>query len=91
MKAVLVTTQYRGVFFGFLESKKDNNAPASVTLKNSRNVIYWSSDCHGFMGLAAFGPTKSCKIGAKVDEIELYAITSVTPVSEKALEVWKSV
>lgn len=91
MKAVIVTTQFRGVFFGFLESKKDDKSPASISLKNARNVIYWSSDVQGFMGLSAYGPTKGCKIGAKVDEIELYAITSVTPVSEKALEVWEKV
>jgi len=86
-KSVLITTEFRGVFFGFV--KDDSKLPAEITLTDARNCIYWSSDCNGFLGLAANGPTKDCKIGAKVSEITLYKITSVTPVSDKAVELWK--
>lgn len=86
---VLVTTEFRGVFFGDLASKE--NLPDSCTLKNARNCIYWSSDCKGFLGLASDGPTPSCKIGRMVDSITLYKITSVTPVSEKAVKVWMEI
>lgn len=87
MKPVLVTTQYRGVFFGYQngESKK---APAEITLKNVRNCIYWSSDCGGFLGLVATGPTKDCRIGATVPELTLYGITSISPVTDKAAKAW---
>lgn len=88
MKAVLVTTNYRGVFFG--QVKDDKSLPKEIVLKNARNCIYWSSDCGGFLGLAAKGPTSGCRIGTKVDEITLYDITSVTPVSEEAAEKWIS-
>lgn len=87
MKAVLITTEFRGVFYG--EVKDDKKVPAEITLKNARNCIYWSSDCNGFLGLAARGPTKGCRIGAQINEITLYKITSVTPVSEEAVEAWK--
>lgn len=87
MKAVLVTTEFRGVFFGFIEDAK--NTPEEITLKNAKNCIYWSSDCKGFLGLAATGPTSGCKIGAQIDEITLYKITSITPVREEAVEKWK--
>lgn len=85
MKPVLVTTLHRGVFFGYLVGKSTKE---ELTIKNARNCIYWSSDCGGFLGLAANGPTKGCKIGTLVPEITLYDITSVTPVADKAAEAW---
>ena len=87
MKAVLVTTEFRGVFYG--EVKNDKELPAEITLKNAKNCIYWSPDVRGFLGLASKGPTSGCKIGATINEITLYKITSVTPVSEEASEAWK--
>jgi len=87
MKPVLVTTNYRGVFYG--EVLDDKKLPKEIKLKAARNCMYWSSDCNGFLGLAATGPTKSCKIGVMVPEITLYDITSVTPVTEVAVKAWK--
>ena len=87
MKAVLITTEFRGVFFGFIKNGKE--LPKEITLTNVRNCIYWSSDCGGFLGLASIGPTKSCKIGALVPEVTLYKITSVTPVTDKAVKAWQ--
>jgi hypothetical protein len=84
---VLCTTEFKGVFFGFVIDC--SNLPESIKLKDAVNCIYWSEDCKGFMGLAAYGPTKDCKIGAKVEELILYKITSVSKVSDEALERWK--
>lgn len=86
MKPVLVTTQYRGVFYGELVGKPSK---AELTLKNARNCIYWSSNCGGFLGLAANGPTKDCRIGTQVPELTLYDITSITPVTDKAVKAWQ--
>ena len=86
-KAVLVTTEFRGVFFGFV--KDDKKLPSEITLTKAKNCLYWSSDCNGFLGLASGGPTSGCKIGAEVPELTLYKITSVTPVSDKAVEAWE--
>lgn len=85
-KAVLVTTEFRGVFFGFVQD--DKNLPASVTLKKARNCIYWTAAVGGFLGLASNGPDTSCKIGAEVPELTLYKITSVTPVTDEAAKKW---
>ena len=52
-KAVLVTTEFRGVFFGYI--KDDTKLPSEIILTGVRNCIYWSSDCGGFLGLAANG------------------------------------
>lgn len=87
-KAVLVTTEFRGVFFGYI--KNDKKLPAEITMTNVRNCIYWSSDIGGFLGLASSGPSKDCKIGAEVPELTLWKITSVTPVSAEAEKKWRT-
>jgi len=86
-KAVLITTEHRGVFFGFI--KDDKKLPAEITLIGVRNCISWSSDIGGFLGLASVGPNQNCKIGKEVVESKFYKITSVTPVQEAAVEKWK--
>ena len=87
-KAVLVTTEFRGVFFGYV--KNDKKLPFEITLTSARNCIYWSSDVGGFLGLASVGPTSGCKIGTQVPELRLFKITSVTPVSEEAAKKWSN-
>ena len=87
MKPVLVTTEFRGVFYG--EVIDDSKTPDKITLANARNCIYWSADCGGFLGLASGGPTDDCNIGKQVSRLTLYKITSVTPVSEVAAEKWR--
>lgn len=86
-KPVLVTTEFRGVFFGYI--KDDKNLPEQVTLTGVRNCIYWSN-CGGFLGLAATGPNKDCRVGDRVPELTLYKITSVTPVEDAAEKAWES-
>ena len=86
-QAVLVTTEFRGVFFGYI--KDDKKLPAEVTLNGVKNCIYWASSVGGFLGLASNGPNKDCKIGKRVSEITLYKVTSVTPVEDSAVEAWE--
>lgn len=85
-KAVLVTTEYRAVFFGHV--KDDKNLPNEIILKKARNCIYWTAECNGFLGLATKGPISGCKIGVEVPELRIWKITSVTPVSDEAAEKW---
>ena len=85
-KAVLVTTEFRGVFFGFV--KDDKKLPAQITMTKVRNCIYWHSSVGGFLGLASNGPNEQCKLGAEVPELTLYRVTSVSPVTDGAVEKW---
>lgn len=85
-KAILVTTEYRGVFFGFLESGPDQGV---VTLIQAQNCVYWNSAVHGFMGLAVQGPTKECRIGPPVTRLTLTKVTAIIEVSPEAVEAWK--
>lgn len=87
-KAVLVTTEFRGVFFGYV--KDDKKSPDKFTLTGARNCIYWSRDVGGFLGLASNGPSKDCRVGARVDELTVYKITSVTPVDPAAAKKWEA-
>lgn len=87
-KPCLVTTEFRGVFFGYV--KDDKKAPGQITLTGARNCIYWHSSVGGFMGLAANGPNAQCKIGARVNELTVYKITSITPVEPAAEKAWES-
>ena len=86
LRPVLVTTEYRGVFFGYAE----DTSGETITLTNARNCIYWPSENGGFMGLASEGPAKNARIGASVDKIELRKITSVSEVSDKSEQLWKN-
>lgn len=83
LRPVVVTTSHRGVFFGYA---RDTNG-ATVFLKDARLCIYWSADLRGFMGLAHFGPSDSCRVGPPAD-ITLRDITSVTEMGKDAEQRW---
>lgn len=84
-RAVIVTTEFRGVFFGYAEE----TAGDVIQLKRARNCIYWSSETGGFMGLAAKGPAKGSRIGETAD-IELRKITAVLDASPEAVKAWEA-
>ena len=85
-RPVIVTTAHRGVFFGYATETTGE----TISLKRSRLCVYWSADCKGFMGLAANGPTASCKIGPAAD-ITLRNITAVLEVTNPdAVKAWES-
>lgn len=85
-RPVLITTEYRGVFFGYAE----DTSGETVTLKRARNCIYWNAATGGFMGLASKGPASGSRIGARVSQIELRKVTSVTEVTSAAVEAWEA-
>lgn len=87
-KAVMVTTEHRGVFFGYAD-------PAAlhgdiINLSRARLCVYWSEDMRGFMGLASAGPSSKCRIGPPVSSIDLRKITSVVEVSPEAVAKWEA-
>lgn len=84
-RAVVVTTEFRGVFFGYAEDTSSD----VIRLKRARNCIYWSEKTGGFMGLAASGPAKGSRIGATAD-IELRKITAVLDATPEAVQAWEA-
>jgi hypothetical protein len=85
-RPVLVTTEFRGVFFGYADDTTGEN----ITLTGARNCIYWPASQGGFAGLAAEGPASGARIGAKVEKIDLRKVTSVTEVSAEAAAKWEA-
>lgn len=84
-RAVMVTTAHKGVFFGYAQ----DTSGATIKLRAARNCIYWTTDVKGFMGLAANGPSRECRIGPAAD-IELRDITSVAEVTPAAADKWET-
>ena len=84
-RAVLVTTEYRGVFFGYA----DDTSGETIKLKRARNISYWDSSTKGFLGLAKNGPGTQCRVGPAAD-IELRKITCVAECTQEAVASWES-
>jgi hypothetical protein len=84
-RAVVVTTEFRGVFFGYAEDTSGD----AIRLKRARNCIYWSKATGGFMGLAATGPAKGSRIGATAD-VDLRKVTAVLEASPEAVQAWEA-
>ena len=84
-RPVVVTTSHRGVFFGYAADTDGEQ----IALTRARLCLYWSADVKGFMGLAATGPSESCRIGPAAD-ITLRNITAVLSVTPEAVKAWES-
>jgi hypothetical protein len=85
-RAVIITTEHRGVFFGYATDTRGD----IIDLKRARLCLSWSSDMKGFMGLAEKGPSAQCRIGPQVPSIELRKITSVVGVTDEAAAKWEA-
>ena len=83
---VLVTTEFRAVFFGYFKSRDES----SVILTNARNCIYWSVQTGGFSGLATVGPQEGSLIGERIAAIELFRVTSIADCTPAAVAVWEA-
>lgn len=83
--AVLVCTEYRGVFFG---TTSDVTA-RPLRLRGLRCCLYWSTDVSGFTGLAERGPSKDCRISAPIEgESVVKKVTFVAQVTDAARTAW---
>jgi hypothetical protein len=86
-RAVVITTEHRGVFFGYVANEK--KAPAEIELEKARMCVYWSSDVKGVLGLAATGPTKGCRVTHSIPKFTAYKVTGILECSPEAVEAWE--
>ncbi len=86
---LLVTTSHRGVFFGYARLPGPD-LPASIELMDARCCVYWSTDCHGVLGLAAQGPNKTCRVGPKVPALTLWSVTAIAACTAEAAQQWEA-
>ncbi len=84
--AVLIGTERQNLWFGYVTDASGE----TVTIKRARQVIYWSADVRGAGGLAVTGPSKSCRIGPAVSEVEARKVTTVARVSEAAIAAFEA-
>lgn len=85
MRPVVVTTSYRGVFFGYTEDTKAE----IIVLAQARNCLYWPAEQKGFIGLATTGPVAECRIGPAAESFEVRSITGVLSCSDEAVKAWE--
>ena len=85
---VVVTTEFKGVFFGYVDAKQKLDVD-TIRIEKARMCVYWSTDVRGALGLAATGPTTGCKVGPAVPAITLKKVTSIMEVSPEAAEKWE--
>lgn len=86
-RPVLVTTSYRGVFFGYSDVQ---GAPTEVELERARNVLFWPRENHGFVGLTSDGPKQGSRVGPPTAKMALNSVTSVSEVTAEAAEKFEA-
>ena len=83
---VLITTEYRGAYFGELVEHDVVNR--QCVLKNARMCLYWDQSTNGVDGLASKGPNGQCKIGSLAPKIWLPGLTSLVDATPEAVKRW---
>lgn len=86
-RPVVVTTEHKGVFFGLCEA--EDTTARTVTIAEAQMCVYWASDVQGVVGLAASGPSKSCKVTPPAPRMTLTGTTAVMDATEAAATAWK--
>lgn len=91
-KPVVVTTEHRGVFFGYTElpvflHPADGNA---ITLTDVQMCVYWNEAVKGVVGLAATGPVSGCKVTAAAPSMLIRDVTAVMEATEEAAKAWQT-
>lgn len=84
---VVVTTKYRGVFYGRFDGLFGGE---DISLKGARNCIWWCKEVGGFIGLAKNGPVGNSTVGEPCDMPLLKAVTSILVCTKEAAELWES-
>ena len=80
---VIVTTEYRGVYFGRLVEQTGREC----ILEDAHMAIYWGTT-KGVDQLANTGPTDKSRIGARAPRVWICGLTSVSDCTSEAVEAW---
>jgi hypothetical protein len=86
---VLITTDStkRGVFMGFIDPKDAEKE--TLEAFEVRMAVKWSQDVKGVLGLAANGPSETCRITAAAKKATIKGVTAIVEITDKALEAWR--
>lgn len=83
-RPVIITTEFRGVFFGYAEDTSGDSAH----LTGARMAMIWGTT-RGINELAETGPTSKSEISARAD-IDIRKITAVFEVTPEAAAAWEA-
>lgn len=86
MQPVLVTTNNRGVYFGYLSV---NGAPDFVVLKDARYAVSWE-EMRGYLDLANGGPNGGCRVTPSTVALTLYGIAALAHCTPEAAAAWEA-
>jgi hypothetical protein len=89
-RPVVITTDKRGVFFGYTNKSTEDLLKTRVCedLQRCRMCIYWSTG--GIFSLAENGPTKNCRISARTPSFGVNLITGVMEMTPEAVKAWEA-
>lgn len=87
--AVVITTEFRGVFFGYLPADTDLTQK-TLTPIDARMCVYWPQQELGVVGLAANGPVHGSRVTPAAPSIILHGVTAVMECTPTAVEAWES-
>ncbi len=82
---VMITTEWRGVFAGFLV--RDDEDKRVVELEQVRCAIDWETT-GGFLELAEVGPSKRSRIGNTAPAAKIQGVTGIWHCTNAAMEAW---
>lgn len=89
MKNILITTEWRGVFFAQIDENADLTPRTLTNLKNCRMVIQFGTT-RGLMQLCQSGPTERTTLSDPADIDVAHGITAVFSVSDDAAKKFLS-
>ena len=84
-RAVVITTEHRGVFFGTMTAHDIDARRA--TLKGAVMAIHWNTT-GGLFELASAGPNAGSRLSVVAPSMEVEKITAIMDVTEAAETAW---
>ena len=85
--AVVVTTEHRGVFFGYVKS---DLSPTEITLTDARNAVYWSQSVQGVLWACGQGAEGRLSDRASDTRTNHFGkITAVMACTTEAVAAWE--
>ena len=88
-RPVIVTTEYRGVFFGVIHPDDAQPDNGDVILRDAKCAIKFGTT-KGWMQLAATGPTDRSKIGSPAPKLTIRKVTAIADVTDEAATAWET-
>lgn len=84
----IVLTEFKEIFGGWSES---DPAADIIVLNNVRQVIYFSADTKGLLGLAANGPGKDSRISNECPQVIIRKPINVLLANQAAIDKFSTV